>query len=271
MKMRHISRRASLALSAATVLLGGYARAATTPVTFAEFSESTTDPNANLFDYTDNGAGSAQLDSAAGGIPVVFDFLTLSGGLPSDLQGPQDATLTLTTTAAAGVTQASLLGQTIAAQPINTPGTLGVLMITRDTPALEGANGRTLLLEVDFTGTLAGLLGTRVPVLQGSTASPTDNIVNYSSDFLDFGDSTSNDFNVAFSSWNSIADDANDGNGLSVADDNNFETANAAGAGTFDTTIGAITIGGGVPEPSSLSLIAVGATAMLARRRRAAR
>jgi hypothetical protein len=246
------------------------ARAATTPVTFADFSEATGASNANQFVYTDNGAeASAQLTTSAACIPVVFDFVSIPG-LPADLSGPQNAMLTLTnvTTTSAVDTIPISLSQTIAVQSIS--GDIAhsqVLTITRDKPASEGSGSMDVLLQMTFTGELAGLLGTRIPILQGSTT--TGNIVSYASDFLAFTSAgASSDFNVAFSSWNTDSD--NNGLEQSLTPlDTNFGSATAAGAGTFDTTISAVTIGGGIPEPTgSMVAAAIGGIAMLRRRRR---
>ncbi len=248
--------------------VGSAAKAAPTPVTFAQFSQTTNSANANQFEYVDNGPNlDAELFSTSGqsaSIPVVFDFLS-TPGLPSDLQGTQAALLTLTTSSTSSAQSVPFFGQTLGAQQINSSGIfIDTLTITRDTAAAEGNGGKTILLQVQFTGTLAGLLGTRVPILQGSSS--TGDTITYSSDFLNFSNAASNDYNIAFSSWISAIDSG--GLELSAtAGDHYFATATAAGAGTFDTTF-APSIG--FPEPSSLALLSVGAASLMARRRRKA-
>lgn len=233
-----------------------------TPVTFAQFQEATTGSNANQFVYNDNGAGNATFGTSAGGvfggsIPVTFSFLTVVGVLPADLQGIQDATLTLTSSTDNAVTPA--FGGSLGVQAINgTADFPDVLTITRTTPAAEGGGARTNLLTMTFSGSLLGLVNGRTPQLSGNT--PTDQ-VSYSSDFLDFSTSKEENFSLTFTSWTST----NQG-GLQLANDGNFASAIAAGTGTFDDMPAP-----SVPEPAS-GLGIVGMFSLLGgRRRRASR
>jgi hypothetical protein len=261
------SSRAALNVACAAALgLATSASAVTTPVTFAQFSQTTNSLNANQFEYLDNGpSADSQFVSTNGttsAIPVVFDYLTITNSLPADLQGPQNATLTLQASSTSPVQSVAFLGQTLVAQPINNSGSLtDILTITRDTPAAEGNGTKTVLLQVDFTGILGGSLGTRTPELQGT--SNNGDVIVYSSDFLNFSGTAANDYNIAFTSWIS-----GDGGGLEQSgSDSYYASGTAAGAGSFDTTF---TPSIGFPEPGSLSLLGVGAGALLSRRRRKA-
>ena len=264
---RSVRHGAALVGSAAALTLAcsPVAKAASTPITFANFAETGTPGSANTFAYNDNGpSGDAELVSSVS-IPVSFNFVSITSGLPSDLQGVQNATLTLTSSTTTPVVTTPIFGETAAFQQIGTTVTNAVLTITRDTPAAEGNNLRQNLLTMDFTGVLGGLLGSNVPVLQGSTSN--GNVVTYTSDFLNFTSVTGSDFNVAFSSWITNAD----GNGLELSANTNdvyFASATAAAAGTFDTTVPTVNIF--VPEPSGWPLAALGGLILLTKRRRRA-
>jgi hypothetical protein len=232
------------------------------PVTFAQFQEATTGSNANQFAYNNNGQGNATFGTQSGDvfgapIPVTFSFLTVVGTLPADLQIPQDATLTLTSSTEHAVQP--FLSGAIGDQEIDGTGiTTDVLTITRDTPAAEGNGARTNLLTMTFSGSLLGTVDGRTPQLSGNT--PMD-LVSYSSDFLDFSTSKEENFSLTFTSWTSA-----DGGGLELAPDGNYASAVAAGTGTFDDMPAP-----SVPEPAS-GLGLVGMFSMLgARRRRASR
>jgi hypothetical protein len=248
------------------------AKAALSPVTFAQFEETTTGANANQFAYIDNGlgggigaAGDAQFVTDVGGvegaaIPVAFQYLTVAGVLPADLQGVQNATLTLLSGTESPV---AVLGGVIADQQINGDTVppqnipVNVLTITRDNPADEGTGSKTNLLTMVFTGQLVGELGSRTPQLSGNTA--LGNLVAYSSDFLTFDDTQEKDFSLTYTSWTSA-----DSGGLEKSlNDPYFATSSAAGTGTFD----AVAL---VPEPTTLGLGLVASLGWLAggRRRR---
>jgi PEP-CTERM motif len=250
------------------------ARAANSPVTFAQFEQSTASSNSNQFAYLDNGpAADAVLTTESAGvngvsIPVNFTFLTVSGSLPADLRGPLQAHLTLTTNTTAAVQTVNAFGGTLAHQQVfGTSAAPDVLAITLDSPAAEGTGSRTNLLTMSFTGGLLGQLGQATPSLSGNTAN--GDTVTYSSDFVGFSSSAANDFNVAFTSWvtNLV------GGGLSLsatAGDSYFASATAAGAATFDSTIVPSTTSSPVPEPATggMALIGIGLLTLTARRGR---
>jgi hypothetical protein len=252
-------------VAAAIVMLGSTsAKAASSPFTFAQFIQATQSSNSNQFEYVDNGpaieedpATDAELTTAVNGqtgvsIPVVFTYQAVNGTLPLDLQGPQSAILTLTSSTLAGVQTASAFGETLSQQQFFGNGLeTDTLTITRDTPAAEGNNSMTNLLTMTFTGTLAGQLGTPTPSLSGDTNN--GNTVTYTSDFLTFSGAADDDFNMAFSSWTTLIG----GLGLSEStniDDDYYASATAAGAATFDTTITPV-ITTNSPEPASCTII----------------
>lgn len=248
--------RISSAVAAASLFAMGLTHAAhAAPATFAQFHEAADSDGANLFSYVDTDPstgtpfGALVSDpSESAGIPVTFTFLNIPG-LPADLQGVQDATLTLTSTTTSAV-QTSF-GGTVLEEDID--GASNVLTITRDTPAAEGSGARTNLLTLDFTGQLIGLMNSHTPQLSGDT-NQSDTVV-YSSDFVGFA-AAAEDYSLSFSSW--MTNDS--ANGLVVdAGDNLFQSATAAGVGTFDATVV-------IPEPSSLGL--AGLLLILGRRNR---
>jgi hypothetical protein len=240
--------KSKLALAAAAALtLGSAITASAAPTTFAQFHELTTG-NPNLFSYTE-GTGTATLSALS--IPVSFSYTGLVG-LPADLQGNQAATLTITTTT--NQPAVSLMGMFEDEQfPV-----LSTLTITRDTPAAEGSGTQTNLLTLNFTGQLLAAPGGNTAQFTGETA--LGNSVTYSSDFINLTNVLPQNYAISFSSWTSA-----DSGGVEVDPTSGFlNSATAAGVGTFDGSVA-------VPEPASLSFLALAALPMLKRRRRAAR
>ncbi|HTW94502.1 MAG TPA: hypothetical protein VMD30_06905 [Tepidisphaeraceae bacterium] len=224
-------------------------------ITFAQFQEDVPNGgNANLFSYSESGVagsgGSATLTAIS--VPVTFTYQSIAG-LPADLQGPQAATLTLTTATTLAYT--TEFSGAYAGEIMDDPES--VLTITRDTPAAEGAGSMTDLLTVDFSDAgLSGFVGDHNPDLVDSAPD-----MAYSSDFLNLDNAdTVEDLNLAFTSWNSA-----DGGGLELDTTSGFfNSATAAAAGTFDISLAPTT----VPEPASMSLVALSALPLLARRKR---
>jgi hypothetical protein len=265
------------AMTAAILFAAGGAQAASSPFTFAQFEQATHSANANQFEYVDNGPGAgndAELTTAVNGevgvsIPVIFTFLTLNGTLPADLQGEQDATLTLTSSTVEPVSVVTAFGRQISDQEVFGNGNAtDTLSIIRDTPAAEGTGSQTDLLTMTFTASLLGSLGDRTPSLSGDTGS--GDVVTYASDFISISSTAEDDFNIAFTSWTSILD----GDGLersATAGDNYFASATAAGAGTFDSTLTPV-VTSSTPEPAVATIgMAAGIMMLLLRRRHAAR
>jgi hypothetical protein len=238
------------------------------PPTFAQFHQSPTNINTNVFAYIDNGpaipasaANDAELVSypnypggvKGGALPVVFSFLSVAGSLPAALSGNQDATLTLTSSTLSPVQTA--FGGAIGDQQILGNGALAdVLTITRDTPF----NGHSLLLRMDFTGQLLGAIG-GAPQLSGdNTIGSPLYTVTFTSDFLTFSPTlTSRQFSLTFSSWTgglqlSSKPGENPDGGVPY-----FQSATANGTGTFAANATA------VPEPTTLTLGMVGLSVLL--------
>jgi hypothetical protein len=238
--------------------LAPHAHADVVPVTFAQVTESSSNPNANVFAYLDNGkasSGDAELGTDVGGVfgaPVAANFTFLLSGLPADLQGVQDATISLTASTVTPVVD----GTDGHEQDFTGLGQYtDVLSITRDTPAAEGNGSRTNLLTMTFTGELEGRIAGTTPTLSGNTS--LGDTVTYTSDFVSFASSAEQDFNLAFSSWNPD---------LALSSDGYFKNATAAGTGTFD--FGAASVG--TPEPAALPWFVVGLALVMTRVRRPA-
>jgi hypothetical protein len=240
--------RVSTAVAALGVLAMGFSQTSSAaPTTFAQFNEAGSVPN--LFSYIDVtppgdntprgeliSSPTATQTAANGtvGIPVTFTFLNIPT-LPAALQGVQNAVLTLTSSTESTVQ--TLGGGPFLEQTLTGAPTSDVLAITLDTPV----DGDSNLLTLDFTGNIFGAMLSRTPQLSGDTA--LGDTVTYSSDFVTFANSVQ-DYSLTFSSWTTNSSNA----GLSVdSADNFFQSATAAGAGTFDATVV-------VPEPSTLAV-----------------
>ena len=229
------------------------ARAASMPVTFAEAFETAASSNSNLYAYNDNGSD-AELGTSTGGalgaaVPINFQYEPGAGTLPADLQGLQSATLSMTSSTLSPVTTS--FGGTVAQQPITGLGAGGTvtdtIKITRTTPATEGGGSRTNLLTVTFTGKLQGTIGAPNPSLIADTTA--GDTVTYTSDFLSFAQSTAQDFNVGFSSWDPLVTPPS---GLGIdASDNYYNSATAAAVSVFDFESNSTVI----PEPASLPIL----------------
>jgi hypothetical protein len=243
----------SVVAGALSLGLSSVAKAVTvTPTTFAEFEQASSATNSNLFQYLETGiagsGGSAQLTATS--IPVNFSFESIAT-MPADLQGPQSATLTLTSSTATGMTiPFTGFGD-------EQFGTTNTLTITRNTGALEGNNLKTNLLTMTFTGQLFGVLNGFTSQLTGQTTN--GNTVSYTSDFLNFPASPVADYQLGFTSWDSTG-----GGGLQQDTTSNFfKAATASGTGSFDVGPN-VTV---VPEPMTGTLVLTGLGMMFLRRR----
>ncbi|HTV47920.1 MAG TPA: PEP-CTERM sorting domain-containing protein [Phycisphaerae bacterium] len=248
----------------ATLVLSCPSTATATVVTFAQFDQSS---SGNPFYYDDvPSAGDAELITSNGvisngtytviSIPVSFTFLV---PMPADLTGPQQATLKLISSTESKVydpwspTYAS--GSYSSQQFLGNGALADILTVTRDTAAAEGTGNKTNLLTMDYTGQIAGKISSVTPQLSGNTV--LGNTVTYTSDFMNFANSTQQDFSLTFSSWTTL----NGGGGLQVdTEDQYYDSAYAAGAATFD-------VQATVPEPGTLSLATFGLAGILLRRK----
>jgi len=253
-----LSKGAAMGAIAGALWAASSAKAA--PVTFAEYEQNNSTTNANLFNYTEAGiagtGGAATLTAVS--IPVTFSYESLPG-LPADLQGPQAATLTLTSATAQGVFTIPIGGVTIGQELFNVPAG-DTLTITRNTPAAEGGGTRKDLLTMsNFTGELSGPIGGFTSDLSGQTSLGFS--MSYASDFLDFTNSTVRDYSLGYTSWTSTID----GTGLTTDSTSGFyKTATAAGTGSFDAGAGPTVT---VPEPATTILGLAGVGILFLRRR----
>jgi hypothetical protein len=239
------------------------AKAASSPVTFAQAIEDSSNADANVFAYSDNAStpsadaefGTSDGKTIGASIPIDFTYLSGAGLLPADLTGLQDATISMTSSTITAASTA--FGGTFADQKITGAGAIvDQIKITRDTPAAEGNGTKTNLLTVTFVGDLVGSVGGSTPVLNADS-SVTGDSVTYSSDFLTFAQSTSEGFNLALSSWDPTAAPST---GLTVNNsDMNYTNATAAGAATFDFA-GSVS---SIPEPASLPTFVFAGAVML--------
>jgi hypothetical protein len=174
------------------------------------------------FRFTNNAGTSGTLDTLPGGSPIFFQYQNLM--VPAELQGIQNAHLTITSTTTATATNSS----NTVIQPLNN---IIVIRITRDTPASTGANTRRDLLSVSisapfnpaaptFTGADGGNSGT-------FSATTPDHTVAFTSDFIDFSSTTSRNLALSFTALVPS---------LAIGGGNFLATWSAAGTGTFAAT-----------------------------------
>jgi hypothetical protein len=176
----YIAAAAALAVSAMP------AHAATQ--TFAQFLQQT--PGDRLFTYTklDSGANK-KAEIKATDIPVYFIFGAL--GLPADLTGLQNSTLTVDFVSNLGTT-----GTGSSRSQLFDSLTAGSISFVRTTAAAEGNGTRTNLLTVSFTNA-------QLDASQGDGAftfkSTPGSSITFTSDFLDFSKVIEKDFSFSFS------------------------------------------------------------------------
>jgi len=225
-------------VAGSVLLLGTAAPAFADSVTFGQFSQKSV--SQRLFRYknldTANSAGAeiytttTPSSTVSGSIPVYYIMSQFV--LPADLQGLQDAHLTVDFLSTSGTTGSG-------ASRVQMFGS-GTITITRDTAALEGWNSRTNLLTVTFTDA-------ELDASQNNGSftfkSNDDSTITYSSDFLDFANVFAKDFSLSFSG----ADPEFDANLGSSSVNTRF-----SGTGTFASDPI------GVPEVSSWALLVLG-------------
>lgn len=223
--------------------------------TFAQFLQSTT---GNPFSFSNNGTNAT---FSTTNLPVDFRYSPgLFAGLSSDLQGFQSARLTLTAGTTQSATSSTSSTGVDLAQPFNAP--LETLSITRTSPASSGNGTRTNLLTISFSGILSGQSGASSANLNASTGG--GDTVTFSSDFLDFSQTTIRDMTLAFTSLNPALGLGTANGGLQF-----LQSFVAAGTGTFSSNPVPTVV---VPEPTTtallLGLAPLGLVVLRARRRR---
>jgi len=208
---------------------------------FANYNQKTDDP----YTYTDHTTYATFATS-----PFLANFnYTNIVGLPADLSGTQDATVTLTSqtkTSINPVVGANVVGRSND-QYFDGTGLTTItqtLTITRTTPAAEGSGTRTNLLSVVFTGDLAGRNGGFTASFAGDTI--LGDTVQFTSDFLDFSNQTQDDLSIELTLLTALTQNA----------DHNFNNFRGSGTGSFAGNP-APTVQG-LPEPSTLALGCVG-------------
>lgn len=200
------------AIAVGGCLVGGMApRAHAVTTNFAQFFERN---GGNDFSYTSNSTTATFSASS----PVTLNYQNIPN-LPADLQADQSATLSFSATTSR---KAFDLGDGDFSQKFES----ATLLISRNGPAAEGDNPRTVLLSVTFTNFTftgsSGPTGGAGGFNASSNASTTT--VNFSSNFLDF--SATNVRNLALS-FSSISP------GLSLNSSGFFNDFATAGTGTF--------------------------------------
>lgn len=186
-------------------------------ITFAQFFEQN---GTNDFIFTNNFGSSGSFNTISGGSQIVFQYQNISG-LPADLNGPQNATLTLN----GSTTTPAFLSNDRAVQPFDQTVTI---QITRNSPASSGNGTRTNLLTavILIAGpTYSDLTGDNGGNSAAYTASTPNQIINYTSDFIDFSAPTvTRNLALSFSSVSPV---------YSIGAGGFLNSFAAAGTGTF--------------------------------------
>lgn len=217
--------------------------------TFAQFFEQN---GTQDFVFTNN-TTSATFNTVSGGSPIFFIFQNIAG-LNAALTGPQSARLTITTTT---TTPASLVAGSDLRQPLNQVITITIL---RDTAAPVGNGTRRNLITAVITP------NTNTPAISGpeggssaalpASFSPTspDNNVTFSSDFVNFSNTTARNLGLTFTSVTPQ---------FALGAGSFMQSFTAAGSGSFASnpvpvvvgpTASVVTVGGRVLTPSGRGL-----------------
>lgn len=196
------------------LLLSSFLTVNAQTTTFAQFFEKN---GTQDFVFTNN-TTSANFNTVGGGSPVDFKYFNLPG-LDAQLQGFQNAHLTITTTTTTpGV---SVLGTVT--QPLNQQVTVAII---RDAAATVGRNSRTNLLTAVFTpaGNTPGITGGDGGNSANLSATTPGQNVIFTSDFLLFHQTTNRNLGLTFSSVNPS---------LTLGAGAFLQNFTAAGTGTF--------------------------------------
>ena len=203
---------------------------ATAAIIFATFNEPATSQG---FTFSNNGGTSASISAST---PIDFEF-TAASGLPTTVHNA-----TLTISGPATFTPASTFGPLLN-QPLSSLDTLSIIEIG------TGTN----LLTMTFTGNITGFAGGPSATISG--ADTLANTVNYTSSLLTLtGPGNSYNLGLADTSVPFSVGPGGFLNSLVANIDGQFTAGNASG-------------GNPGPEPASLGILALGAAALLTRRR----
>jgi len=183
-------------------------------VTFAQFIERN---GTQDFRFTNN-TTSATFETVTGGSEIFFRYQNVSG-LPAELQGFQDAHLYSTNT----TNQTTVISGGDIKQPFNNVYEIQML---RDTPAQFGSGTRRNLLTIRFSPSTssASLSGPDGGNSASFSATTPDQVVVFTSDFLNFNNSTQRNLALSFSS---VITSLQNGTG------NFLQNFTAAGSGTI--------------------------------------
>jgi hypothetical protein len=288
-----IMRRKTIAMvggMVAAAMLGGSATASAGNIAaFSVTANGSGTPASNTFQYVAailNGNGSVNTpgsffstllinppsspnynDSATFDVPVIFHYEIPNGtGL---VNTNIDATLNLT--ALSGATVVNSVNLPPVVNELDTPLNNLVMTIVANSPI----NGKTHLLTVTGTGALSGFQFDTVGNAAGDLVFG-DN-VTFSSDFLDFSNATTENWNIALSSITPQLDFTPlvvtpavvlQGDHVTAAvvqgpPSGSLNSFTAAGDGTFAANFQ-------VPEPASLGVIGLGGLCLLLRKRKRA-
>jgi len=226
--------KCSYAYLAAAALLASAAPASAQTSTFGQFIQKT--PNARSFTYTKQDSGPNKKAEIKGtSIPVYY--LLAAAGLPADLAGPQNATLSVDFVSNLGTT-----GTGNSRTQMFDTVTSGSITFLRTTAAAEGNGTRTNLLTVSFTN--AELDASQN---NGSfTFKSNDNsVITFTSDFLDFTNVVDKDFSFSFSGASPS---------FNAPVGSSSRSLSFSGSGTFASDPAPLVVGG-VPEPASWALM----------------
>ena len=201
--------------------------------TFGQFFQA--NPSARLFSYTKLDSGATKKAEIKGNAIPVFYNLS-AWGLPADLLGPQNATLSVDFISDLGTT-----GTGLSRTQLFDTVTSGSISITRATAAAEGNGTRTNLLTVSFTN---GELNASQDEGAFTFKSNNNSAITFTSDFLDFSNVVSKDFSFSFSGSSPTFNAPLGSSSRSLA---------FSGSGTFASDPAPLVLG--VPEPASWALM----------------